>query len=633
MQPPHLSTILNSRLARHVLQARAPEKLARAISQNFSDTTTANLTGLLTTSPNYTIGLAGVDQVGNYFFVNALVIFFFVLCGFSLFLRLATMGNSHLRHLFAAGGDAERQAYFTSNHTAWWPFVKRHVLYAPTWKTRHNREIQLSTAVSFGTLPSRFHTVLLGVYVVSNIVYCTKLNYHHNSRAAVLAELRGRSGSLAVINLIPTMLFALRNNPLIPLLKVSYDTFNLLHRWTARIVIVEAVVHTVAWAVNFVDIIGFKHMGTTVVDSMFLWWGTISTLLLIVIALQAWSPIRHAFYETFINVHRIMVLVTLIGIYIHIDKGKLPQLRYIQLAFGFWAAEWILRSLRILFLNYSRSQGWTTVTVQALPSETCCVTFDLVRPWVFRPGCNVHVYLPRVGLWSSHPFSVAWTEDAAVGPVGEKIAPAELELDARPRTRTSVSLVMRARTGMTRALFARASVAPGGTLTLQGAVEGPYGGHESLDSYGTVLLFAGGVGITHQLGYVRHLLAGAAAGTVATRRLALVWSVPNTEALEWVRPWMDEILRMKGRRDVLRVLLFVTKPRSQQEIVSGTGTVRMFPGRCNPQTLVDKEFVDRVGAMAVTVCGPGSFADSVRQAVRKRVELGSVDFVEEAFTY
>jgi hypothetical protein len=37
--------------------------------------------------------------------------------------------------------------------------------------------------------------------------------------------------------------------------------------------------------------------------------------------------------------------------------------------------------------------------------------------------------------------------------------------------------------------------------------------------------------------------------------------------------------------------------------------------------------------MAVTVCGPGAFADEVRDAVRRRVKVGSLDFIEEAFTY
>lgn len=37
-----------------------------------------------------------------------------------------------------------------------------------------------------------------------------------------------------------------RNNPLISLLNMSFDQFNLLHRWLGRIVVLEALAHTVA---------------------------------------------------------------------------------------------------------------------------------------------------------------------------------------------------------------------------------------------------------------------------------------------------------------------------------------------------------------------------------------------------
>jgi predicted ferric reductase len=42
---------------------------------------------------------------------------------------------------------------------------------------------------------------------------------------------------------------------------------------------------------------------------------------------------------------------------------------------------------------------------------------------------------------------------------------------------------------------------------------------------------------------------------------------------------------------------------------------------------------ERVGAMCVTVCGPGSLADNVREAVRDVQEVGVVDFIEESFTW
>ena len=45
---------------------------------------------------------------------------------------------------------------------------------------------------------------------------------------------------------VPLFLLAGRNNPLIPLLNISFDTYNLIHRWFGRIVILEALAHTLA---------------------------------------------------------------------------------------------------------------------------------------------------------------------------------------------------------------------------------------------------------------------------------------------------------------------------------------------------------------------------------------------------
>ncbi|KAI9721578.1 MAG: hypothetical protein M1828_005068 [Chrysothrix sp. TS-e1954] len=588
-----------------------------------------------TNATAYTRGLLGTSQYGNFFFINLIVAFFFGLCAVVLVVRLALMGSNHLRHLLAIGSGRERQEYWAENHTSWWPWIKRHVLYAPLGKRRHNKEIQLSSAISVGTLPSRFHFTLIAFYFISNIAYCLVLDYKQ-SKPALLAELRGRSGALATLNLIPTVIFAFRNNPFIPLLRVSFDTFNLLHRWAARIVLVESIIHVFAWGSSKIDASGWSGFSESFHDA-FMNWGTVATVLMLFITIQAWSPVRHAFYETFINIHRLAALFAFIGVYVHCDKGHLPQLPYIQLVFALWAFEWVFRSGRIVWYNFSRNAS-SRVIVEALPSEACRITFELVRPWSFRPGSHVHAYLPSVGLWSSHPFSVAWADDIVLRtsmseklPISEKDKP--MDFDGTLKTRTNISLITRARAGMTRKLYLRALAAPKKTFTTFGLVEGPYAGHEPLDSYGTVLLFAGGVGITHQIGYIRHLVAGAAAGTVATRKIVLIWTVPSTEALEWIRPWMDEILKMKGRRDILQIRLFVTKPRNQNEVVSGTGTVQMFPGRCDPQAAIDKEMLDRIGSMCVTVCGPGAFADDVRSAVRRRVQFGDIDFIEEAFTY
>ena len=591
----------------------------------------------------YTTGLEGVsiavDTASSRSLWTSMAFLFLLI----FFVRLAQRGNAHLRHLTSLGKTSlEQQRYWSHNQGSFWPSLKKNLLYAPLRKKRHNREIQLSAAINAGTIPSRLHTVLLSLYFFSNVAYCLMLDYHNKNKAAVTAELRGRTGHLAVVNMVGLFLFAGRNNPLIGILRVSFDTFNLFHRWIGRIVILESIAHTIAWLVNKHSAVGFEGINYALRKDPFSQWGLVGMIAMLVILLQSPSAIRHAFYETFLHLHQLLALLALLGVFYHIKIARLPQMSFVVIIITIWCYDRLFRWSRIIYRNLSFRHGFSDVMVEALPEGACRVTFDIHRPWTHRPGCHAYVYLPTISLWQSHPFSIAWSETRPVSSRAtdsEKGSPwTTIDLEgssksSKIRTSTSVSFVISKRTGMTASLYKRASKVRGGIIYLKGFVEGPYGGLESLHSYGTVLLFAGGVGITHQLGHVRDLLEGYASGTVAVRRIVLVWTVRFSEQLEWVKPWMDVILAMPGRRDVLQVELFVTKPRSNKDIRSVSGTVQMRGGRVKPSLIVEREFERRVGAMVVGVCGPGALADDVRAAAREVVETGRVDFWEEGFTW
>jgi len=266
------------------------------------------------------------------------------------------------------------------------------------------------------------------------------------------------------------------------------------------------------------------------------------------------------------------------------------------------------------------------------------LTLRLARPWKFRPGQHAYIYMPSISLWMSHPFSLAWSNNDEADPTSTPNA-SEKEMglplnrqDIMSMNKTTMSLIVRRRTGFTDKLYKKVSNTPNGMLTTKGLIEGPYGSQD-LSSYGTVLLFAAGVGITHQVPHVRELVQGYSAGTVATRKVVLVWIIQSPEHLEWIRPWMTTILGLPNRRDVLKILLFVTRPRSTKEIHSPSSSVQMFPGKPAVQALVDAEVEHAVGAMAVTVCGTGSLADEVRRASRGCMDRRNVDFVEESFSW
>ncbi|KAF2752768.1 ferric reductase [Pseudovirgaria hyperparasitica] len=525
----------------------------------------------------------------------------------------------------------EKQRYFAApnaHFSAW----KRHIIDAPLWKHRHHREFRLSAAVNIGTLPSRLQALLLVGYLAMNCAYCVIDIDFNQPLKAYGSIIRDRFGVLAVVNMIPLFLMAGRNNPLINLCGISFDTFNLMHRWLGRIVVLQSLGHTIAWMIVKVEQKGWAGVKEKLLTSETIISGTVATAAMVLIVLSSPSIVRHAFYEMFLHVHIVLAVVSIGALWYHLkDHAQMPQL-YAVIAL--WAFE---RGVRIMSLSYRNiGAGGTHLDVETLPGDALRVNMTIARPWKFRPGQHVYLYVPSVGWWTSHPFSLAWSseEDSDSSTLSYSTDEKNLKLanDTLVPRKVRMSLIIRRRTGFTDTLFRRAHASPTGRFSTSGIVEGPYGG-QSLTSYGTLMLFAAGVGITHQLPYVRDTVSAFAAGTTATRRCTLVWVIQSPEHLEWIRPWMTSILTQEKRRDVLRILLFVTRPRSTREIYSPSESVKMFPGKPNVQALVDQEMGAGVGAACVSVCGTGGLADDVRAAVRARQRVWNVDLREESFSW
>ena len=604
-----------------------------------------------------------------------------------LVVRLWHVAHGHLRLAMTIDANEKQQRYWSRN-----PLVssniQKHLVNAPLLHKRHNREIQLSQAVGVGTLPSRLHTILLLIYLLSNVAYCSLLNYHHQSRAALIAEFRGRSGHLAVINMLGLFLFAARNNPFISLLGISFDTFNLFHRWIGRIVVLESVAHAIAWFLNKYDALGWAGIRSGFMTDPFLQYGLLSSIAMILIFVQTPSPIRHAFYEIFLHLHQLLAATALVGITLHVKIQSLPQVPIVYTIIGVWALERSSRLLRLLYHNVSR-QGTTKVHVEALEGGACRATFCIPGSWTENPGHHVFAYIPGISLWMSHPFSVAWVQPRIIR--GDRSLAPSTDSDTNllsktplplTKNQTLVSCVMATRTGMTRSLYQAAHASSTNSITLRAFIEGPYYGSSSglasLRSYGTVLLFAGGVGITNQISHVRDLRRGFEAGLCATQKVVLVWSVRSFEQLEWVRGWMEELVdddkndgghgncgkhlhpnqgpyhrKQQHKQQIFKILPYVTQRQPptlppidhnredsklaavSQEVIQSPYYLhhKIHRGRPNIQAIVENEFEDRIGAMSIGVCGPGALADDVRCATRKVMGRGNVGFWEEAFTW
>lgn len=320
-------------------------------------------------------------------------------------------------------------------------------------------------------------------------------------------------------------------------------------------------------------------------------------------------------------------MLALGAVWVHLDHFAL-QKKIIAGCIAIWACDRFFRLARIIYRNVGSTM--TKADVEVLPGDAVRVTMKLARPWRFHPGQHAYIYLPSVGMWMSHPFTIAWSDEQD-DMVYEKGLVMNQQ-DVLTMKKQTMSFIIRRRTGFTEKLYRKADRSPTGRFTSAAFVEGPYG-YQTLQSYGTVLLFAAGVGITHQVPHVRDLVTGYSNGTVAARKVVLIWIIQSPEHLEWIRPWMTTILGLPKRREVLKILLFVTRPKSTKEIHSPSSSVQMFPGKPNIQALVDQEVEQSIGAIGVTVCGVGALADDVRRASRMWMGKVNIDFVEESFSW
>lgn len=186
----------------------------------------------------------------------------------TMFLKL----NAHMRRLYGLGNDTQRFFARDDYRMAW---LKRNIVDAPLFRSRHNREFQLSRAINMGTLPSRFQAICLAGLISMNVVLCVLHVPFSEGLEAFASVLRNRTGTLATANLIPLVILAGRNNPLIPLVGLSFDTWNFFHRWLARLVALESLAHTFSWIASEVNKAGWSAVAEAFRGSEFILTGLV----------------------------------------------------------------------------------------------------------------------------------------------------------------------------------------------------------------------------------------------------------------------------------------------------------------------------------------------------------------------
>ncbi|KAI9369885.1 ferric reductase like transmembrane component-domain-containing protein [Aspergillus egyptiacus] len=554
------------------------------------------------------------------------------------------------------GDDQSKFAY----RNGFMASLKKHVLYAPLLSTRHSREIRIGRRIHVGSVPLRIEALLLVGYIGLNLAFFVSLIDWWEEYQELMYQLKYAAGHLAVMNTPGLVLTAGRNNPMIPLLGIQFDTFNLLHRWIGRLIVVGGIAHMAFVVAGKVADTNMEQTTDLVWHVPFYIFGMTGVIAFVLILIQSVSPFRHAFYEAFLHLHILLAVAAFVGLWYHL-RGLTQQ--YVLLAtIILWGLERTARLGSLIWRNWGKQR--TVANIELLHGDVVRVNVALARNWKFEPGQYMYLYVPSLGLWTSHPFSVAWmsTYETSIGEKRDSRDSFNPLLNEKPRA--TVSFLIKRRDGFTCKLLSRAMHSEEGQFRATAFAEGPFGGLYSLASYGTVILIAGGIGITHPMSYMQAFIEGFAAGTLAVRSVLLVWVVRSPAHLSWIHPWMTSLFRhpvlnakeqhphqqypytSQGELS-LSIQIHVTDRQCSDEhpymtdgkipwTLTPPPRVRVSIAHGKPcfSRIVEREKANQVGAMAVSVCGPGGMGDDVRLAVRRAQGGGkAVDLYEETFSW
>lgn len=405
-------------------------------------------------------------------------------------------------------------------------WLRCHVSLPALLNGQHTRTNRL-----MGVIPTRFESIILFCYFVL-VVIGESVNYeviqHNvywpNKRDQVSRYIGDRSAIIAMFIIIPTYLFAGRNNILLWLTGWKQSTFYIFHKWLARTAIASSLVHTFAMLLN----VYWCHTIHRRKYTQYWRWGSVAMVAGAVMLFQSLPFIRSHWYELFLYGHIILALFFLIGVWIH-----LHELGYAQYAYAtasIWVFDRVIRILRI------GSFGIRFAHITVADSETILMTIPEVitmkRP---TPGSFGYVYfLSDWCFFQSHPFCILQREDG------------------------TIVFSIKVKNGVTKRLYNNLVSSPNGTRVVKVALEGFYGEYKPVHAYDEVVMVSSGSGMLGPLEYVKDIQRRKLEGESQTRFVKFYCIVRHWEGIKWLLP---ELTRL-GDLEYVHPVIYVTQPET-----------------------------------------------------------------------
>ncbi|KAJ3896621.1 ferric reductase NAD binding domain-containing protein [Lentinula edodes] len=489
------------------------------------------------------------------------------------------------------------------------------------------RVVAFRFTLDFGSYSLNLTEVMLTLMYMAALFTWTFINTTNVSGGKFdVSYWSNRAGALIASQIPLITALGTKNNIITFITGVSYEKLNYLHRMAARVVFV------LVWV----------HAGAKVTDELNQTWlrcGILAASSLTSLCIISVRPVRSRAYEIFFYTHLVLVLLFLVGAYRHSEEFSYQT--YVWPSFVIWGVDRIVRVFRLVVFNHSYF-GFGSGAGTALDATTelltpKCVRLTLKRPPHFKwaPGQVAYLITPGVSSlpFESHPFTIAsYDSQMSLKEITSSAASTDSDLNSTPTTSSywkELVFLINVQEGFTKRL--------GDIAAMKGSVkvyiDGPYGCSHNSNLHDTIVLIAGGTGVSHTLPILLDTIEGVLNGKSACKRVTFIWCIRDFRNINWISSVLAKALSITPDSLKVDVRIFVTgsnvpdlgyelpeaTPSTSSNLpsLSSLAPFQMVQGRPSLATLLQEEAEEtRGGSMWVTVCGSRSIASAVRKGLQ-----------------
>jgi predicted ferric reductase len=363
-----------------------------------------------------------------------------------------------------------------------------------------------------------------------------------------------RAGMIAIAMTPWIVATSMKANLISMITGIGHERLGVFHRWGGYLCLFLSLVHALPFYIQPV----WDDNGMSVFSKLFpagsgIIYGTgIACLVPLGWLCVASLPfLRSIAYEVFAFLHA-PVAIIYVGMLFWHCKNYLTSWDYLYATVVIWASSYFLRLFNLNWLKPWRN-AWLIgdeAAVTLMAENAIKITIPTQMTW--KPGQYVYLRMPGISIFENHPFTISslCSEDF----------PSEYGDLYRDCT-----LVFRPFGGFTRRVLETA-IEKGPFKTYRAYLEGPYGGMQrELAAFETVILFAGGSGITAIVSQLLNLIKRMRDGKAVTKHIQVVWALKRLEAMDWFREEL-RICREFAPPDTVTCQFFVTASKRQSRV-------------------------------------------------------------------